>query len=159
MEEITAEAYAQRKLRLRLLIDLEHDGAISSLIRSAAPEGNRSRSSYISQIQSGHRAFTESAARRIEVDSGKPVGWLDGLRDSSIQALQDASNLRVERLRQYLASEFAGDIGDFFTARHPGPRRQKLVEDLLNGTRFLSNRNARALEAECGIPAGFLDQE
>lgn len=159
VEAVTTVAYEQRKRRLRLLIDLEHDGVISDMIRKSAPTGNRSRSSYISQIQSGHRPFTEPAARRIEIECGKPIGWLDGKPDKTMDALVEASSLRVGRLRAYIEAEFDGSQAKFCADRKPGPRRQQLIGDLLSGTRFLSEKHARALEADCGIPGGLLDQE
>ncbi len=33
---------------------------------------------YVSQMLSGHRNIGEKTARKIEVSTGKPVGWLDG---------------------------------------------------------------------------------
>lgn len=158
MEEIAGEAYQQRNLRLSLLIDLEHDGVINGLIRTTYPDGNKSLNSYISQLQTGHRSFTETAARRIEFEFGKPVGWLDGSKDRAIEKAREASDLRVERLRAFISDNY-GDTEAFFAQRGIGTRRQSLVNEVLAGTRFISQKKARAMEADFEIPTGYLDKE
>lgn len=158
-EEITAGVYEDRKVRMRKLIDLAHDGSLTGLLRHSGSDISRSRSSYLQQLLGGHRPITERAARGIEVDFGKPYGWLDKPEDAALQALAAASSLRVSRLLKYINAEFGGEAASFLADRNPGARREKLIEGLLDGSRFLSEKQARVLEVECGLPVGLLDQE
>lgn len=156
--EIHARIYAQRIERLRKLIDLEYDGIITNLIPATTSKEKRSRSSYISQIQSGHRPFTEIAARRIEVDCNKPTGWLDGSSDGALTKKEEASKKRVARLRKLIDSKYDGELDKFLGSHELGPRRKKFIADLLEGTRYMSKGSAELVEGECGLPEGFLDE-
>lgn len=158
-EEIHNRVHTTRIERLRKLIDLDFDGVISSMIKADTAEQKRSRSSYISQIQSGHRPFTEQAARRIEVDCGKAPGWLDGIADGDLTKKENSSNRRIERLRSHIAKNHADGLTGFLCEHALGARRQVLIADLLGGDRYLSKKSAEVIEKECSLGAGYLDQE
>lgn len=158
-EEIHARVHTTRIERLRKLIDLDFDGVISSMIKADSNKEKRSRSSYISQIQSGHRPFTEQAARRIEVDCSKAPGWLDGAADGDLTRKENASNRRIERLRAYIDANHSEGLTGFLLAHALGARRKVLIADLLAGNRYLSKKSAEVIENECGLAAGYLDQE
>lgn len=157
-DEIRDRVHATRIERLRKLIDLDFDGVISSMVKADSTSEKRSRCSYISQIQSGHRPFTEEAARRIEVDCGKPAGWLDGITDGELTKRENASNRRVEKLRLVIAGSHDGDADAFIASHALASRRQQLVIDLLAGRRYVSKRSAEVLERECRLGYGYLDE-
>lgn len=157
-DEIHARVHTTRIERLRKLIDLDFDGVISNMIKADSTKEKRSRSSYISQIQSGHRPFTEMAARRIEVDCTKPAGWLDGIADGELTKKENASNRRVAKLRELIDGRHLGDVDAFIAGHALASRRQQLVIDLLDGRRFLSKKSAEVLEKECRLGFGYLDE-
>jgi hypothetical protein len=55
----------------------------------------RSRASFLSQVLSGHRTLGEKAARKLEAETGRPVGWLD--RE---QPKEQPLRYDVERVRE-----------------------------------------------------------
>lgn len=157
-DEIRGRVHATRIERLRKLIDLDFDGVISSMVKADSTKEKRSRCSYISQIQSGHRPFTEEAARRIEVDCGKPAGWLDGIADGELTKKENASNRRAAKLNELITARHLGDVDAFVAGHALASRRQQLVIDLLAGRRYLSKKSAEVLEKECRLGFGYLDE-
>lgn len=67
-------------------------------------------------------------------------------------------SVRVARLREWL-DEFEGSVARL--CRHYGlePGRRSFLAQVLSGHRTLGERAARKLEADCGMPAGWLDQQ
>lgn len=76
----TTEVMDRRVAKLRDWIAADFEGNVAAFVRYYKMQ--RSVASYISQLFSGHRAFGEKSARKIEVDTGKPVGWLDWIEDT-----------------------------------------------------------------------------
>ncbi len=64
----------QRIERLKLWLD-EFDGKISAFCRHYGL--SRARASYLSQLVSGNRTLGERAARKLEAECQRPIGWLD----------------------------------------------------------------------------------
>lgn len=60
--------------RLKVWLD-EFEGKISVFCRHYGL--SRTRASYLSQILSGNRPLGEKAARKLESECNRPVGWLD----------------------------------------------------------------------------------
>jgi SOS-response transcriptional repressor LexA len=63
-----------RKDRLKTLVDVE--GSTASFARKYGLDPT-----YISQMLNGHRNIGEKTARKIEVATGKPTGWLDAAHE------------------------------------------------------------------------------
>lgn len=67
-------------------------------------------------------------------------------------------SVRVTRLREWL-NQFEGSVARL--CRHYGLEsgRRSFLAQVLSGHRALGERAARKLEADCGMPAGWLDQQ
>ncbi|HEX8590668.1 hypothetical protein [Pseudomonas sp.] len=93
-----------RTKRLRQWLG-EFDGSIAEFVRAYGLD--KSKASYISQILGGHRPLGERAARKLEVDCGRPHGWLDVEDD-------DAVDLRYDKQRfNQLNTDDRGLIEEF----------------------------------------------
>lgn len=75
-KEIKDRISEKRVGNLRKWIDETYFGNVALFCREQ--NLTKSRASYISQLLSGHRSMGENAARALEADCGKHVGFLDG---------------------------------------------------------------------------------
>lgn len=147
-----------RRDRMRQLIDLEMDGVTCRLIKTGDALENRSRSSFISQLLSGHRNFTERTARSLEVECGKPPRWLDGLRDTEMNARIRASDERIRRFKQLVDTTYHGGIGLMLQENKVGERHGSWIVGLFDGSRYLSESAGRLLAKACGFRAEVLEK-
>lgn len=69
----------------------------------------------------------------------------------------EASDIRRERLRNWIAEQFDGRIASLCRYYDLPPSMASYISQLLSGTRSFGERAARNLERKCRRPVGWLD--
>lgn len=81
---------AHRLERLRLWLG-DFDGSLAAFCRHYGLPKSRAR--FLSQVLTGHRSLGEKAARRLESECGRPMGWLDEEAEADQPIRYDASRV------------------------------------------------------------------
>ena len=70
----------------------------------------------------------------------------------------EVSEVRKQRLKEWVASEFDGRISSMCSYYRLPPTYHSYINQMISGHRKIGERAARALEKRCHRPEGWLDQ-